>query len=90
MKLLYVNCVPILTYACAVKEFSASDMYKCHVAVNNSIRKIFSYAVWQSIRQLRISLGYDSIYEIFAKSKMKFSESVKQSSNSIVMHLSTV
>ena len=90
MKLLYVNRVPILTYACAVKEFSASDMYKCHVAVNNSIRKIFSYAVWQSIRQLRISLGYDSIYEIFAKSKMKFSESVTVNQSSIVMHLTTV
>ena len=87
MKLLYANCVPILTYACAVKEFCASDMHKCHVAVNNAIRKIFSFAVWQSIRQLRMSLGYDSIYEIFAKAKKKFFASAVHSSNLIIRHL---
>ena len=32
MKLLYANCVPILTYACAVKEFCTTEMYRCHVA----------------------------------------------------------
>ena len=87
MKLLYSNCVPILTYACAVKEFSASEMYRCHVAVNNAIRKIFSYAVWQSIRHLRMSYGYDSIYEIFAKARSKFIASAAQSSNSVIGHL---
>ena len=50
MKLLYANCVPMITYASAVREFKAADMYRCHVAVNNAIRKIFSFAVWQSIR----------------------------------------
>ena len=90
MKLLYANCVPILTYACAVKDFTASDMYRCHVAVNNSIRKIYSFAIWQSIRHLRMTLGYDSIYEIFAKAKKKFLMSVKESSNSVVLHLSTL
>ena len=42
MKLLYTNCVPIITYASAVREFKAADMYPCHVAVNNdnnAIRK---------------------------------------------------
>ena len=57
MKLLYTNCVPILTYACAVKEFSASEMYRCHVAINNAIRKIYSFAIWQSIRQLCLANG---------------------------------
>ena len=88
MRLLYSNCVPILTYACAVKEFSVSEMYRCHVAVNNAIRKIFSYAVWQSIRHLRMSHGYDSVYEIFAKAKSKFMASATRSSNSIITHLS--
>ena len=89
MKLLYANCVPILTYGCAAKEFCASDMHKCHVAVNNAIRKIFSFAVWQSIRHLRQSLGYDSIYEIFAKAKKKFLASAVHSSNVIIQHLAT-
>ena len=82
-----MNCVPILSYACAVKEFSASDMYKCHVAINNAIRRVYSYAVRQTIRHLRLSLGYDSIYEIFAKAKKKFLTSAVNSSNSIVTHL---
>ena len=34
MRLLYSNCVPILTYACAVREYSTADMLRCHVAVN--------------------------------------------------------
>ena len=90
LKLLYSNCVPILTYACAVKDFSASEMYRCHVAVNNAIRKIFSLAVWQSIRYLRMSKGYDSIYEIFAKAKSKFMASAAHSPNSIISYLATM
>ena len=87
MKLLYANCVPILTYACEVREFSASEMYRCHVAVNNAIRKIYSYAVWQSIRHIRISSGYKSIYEIFSLAKTKFLDAAKSCSNQVVMHL---
>ena len=89
MKLLYSNCVPILTYACAVKDFNATDMYKCHVAINNAIRKIYFYAVWQSIRHLRLALGYESIYETFVKAKRKFLASAVNSSNSIITHLAT-
>ena len=87
MKLLYTNCVPILTYACAVREFKSADMRKCHVALNNAIRRIFSFAVWQSIRHIRIDYGYKCIYEIFAETKSKFLESAPASSNSIVSHL---
>ena len=90
LKLLYSNCVPILTYACAVKEFSAGEMYRCHVALNNAIRKIFSFAVWQSIRHLRMSNGFDSIYEIFAKAKRKFLASATHSSNAIISHLAVL
>ena len=87
LKLLYTNCVPIITYACAVKEFSASDMYRCHVAVNNAIRKIFSFRVWQSIRHIRDSNGFNSIYEIFASEMKKFLSNAPSSPNSIVRHL---
>ena len=87
MRLLYTQCVPIITYASAVKEFSANEMYRCHVAVNNAIRKIFSFAIWQSIRQIRISNGFQSIYEIFASAKRKFIVKSKTSSNSVVTHL---
>ena len=89
MKLLYTNCVPILTYCCAVKEFSAAEMYRCNVAINNAIRKIYSFAIWQSIRHLRVANGFDSVYEIFAKAKTKFLSSAVTSSNTVVNHLAT-
>ena len=72
MKLLYTNCVPIITYASAVREFSSSDMRRCHVAINNAIRKIFSFSTWQSIRHIRVSYGYKCVYEIFALSNKNF------------------
>ena len=90
LKLLYTNCVPIITYACAVREFSATDMRRCHVAVNNAIRKIYSFAVWQSIRQIRIDNGFKSIYEIFSLAKSKFAAMAPKSSNLIVSHLASV
>ena len=90
MKLLYTNCVPILTYASAVREFNAANMYRFHVAINNAIRKIFSFAVWQSIRHIRISYGCESIYELFASAKAKFLANAPSSSNSIVSHLSNI
>ena len=51
---------------------TTTDMYRYHVAVNNAIRKIFSFAVWQSVRTLRTSLGYQSIYEICSSAKATF------------------
>ena len=90
MKLLYTNCVPIITYASAAREFCSSDMYRCHVAINNAIRKIFSFRVWQSIRHLRISHGFKSIYEIYSSAKAKFLANAPSSSNAIVSHLSSL
>ena len=90
LKLLYANCVPILTYASAVRDFSANDMHRCHVAINNAIRRIFSYAVWQSIRHLRMSHGYKCIYELFSMAKAKFTTNAPMSSNTVVCHLSSI
>ena len=87
MKILYTNCVPIITYASAAREFSASDMNRCHVAVNNAIRKIFSFSVWESIRHIRMSYGYKCIYEIFSLSRTKFLTNINQSANILMRHL---
>ena len=43
MKLLYSTCVPILTYASDVVCFPGKEMQLLHVAVNDAIRRIFSY-----------------------------------------------
>ena len=63
LSLLYSNCVPILTYACDVKEFSNADMSDCNVAMNNAFRKIFGFKQWQSIRYLREFFGFESLFK---------------------------
>ena len=67
-------CFPIITYACEVVNFSHKEMESLHVAVNDAIRKIFSYNRWQSIRNLRESFGYRSITEIFALRRRSFEQ----------------
>ena len=87
MKLLYSNCVPILTYGSGIKEYSASDMSRCNTAINNSIRKIFSFRRFESVRTLREQCGYKSIYEIFTKARNRFFSKMKTSCNSVLRHL---
>ena len=88
MKLLYSNCVSILSYACAVKQFSSSEMHDCNVAINNAIRKIYSFGYNESVRHLREDCGLGSIYEIFHIARSKFHDSAFTSSNDIVRYLS--
>ena len=88
MKLLYTNCIPIVSYACAVKEYSSSDMTASNTAINMAIRKIFSFSRSESTRHLRKMYNCGkSIYEIFATAKSKFSMAVFSSSNPIIVHL---
>ena len=72
MHLLYSICIPNLTYAADVKHLSASDMSQFNVAVNNAIRKIFSFNRWESVRSFRAGLGYSDLYTIFAKRRSLF------------------
>ena len=82
--LLHSNCVPILTYACDVKQFSASDMSDCNVAVNNAYRKIFGFRDWRSIRELRNVFGFESLYVTFKKAQDKFLRECATHSNPII------
>ena len=52
MHLLYANCVPTLTYCSSIKEFSSREMNDCNTAVNDAIRRIFSFNRWESVRHL--------------------------------------
>ena len=70
MHLLYTCCVPSLSYASDVKEFSSSEMSKCNSALNNAIRKIFTFNHWESIRTFRTGLGYNDLFTIFAKRRL--------------------
>ena len=90
VSLLYSNCVPILTYACAVKEYSSAEMSDCNLAINNVFHKIFGFKEWQSIRAIRQYLGVKSIYEIFKVAQDKFLETGRSHSNLIVRRLITL
>lgn len=72
LTLLHTNCVPIITYACAVKEYSSSEMSDCNVAVNSVFRKIFGYKDWRDIRTLREEYGLESLYKVFKAAQDKF------------------
>ena len=66
LQLLYSNCIPIINFASSVKTNSASETRDCDTAINDAIRKIFSFNRWESVRHLRESFGYKSIYKLFS------------------------
>ena len=88
LNLLYTNCVPVLSYACAVKEYSNSDMSECNLAMNHAFQKIFGFTQWQSIRYLREAFGLKSIYLIFKEAQDRFLNGCLIHPNSIVNFLS--
>ena len=87
MKLLYSNCVPNLTYCAEVKELTSSDMHRSNVALNDAIRRIFSYHRWESTRHLRQQLKLPNIVEIFAARKKRFYEQNCKHGNAVVRYL---
>ena len=90
MNLLYSICVPILTYACDVIVYHSREMESLHVAVNDAIRRIFSYNRWESIKTLRKSFGYLSVTEIFANRKKFFESQLSHIGNDFLTALSQI
>ena len=90
LTLLYANCVPILTYACSVKNYSASDMSDCNLAINNALRKVFGFTEWESIRILREIFGFKSIYFIFKKVQDRFLVSCHHHQNPIISFIASI
>ena len=88
MKLLYSICVPILTYACDVATYHYKEKQSLHVAVNDAIRRIYSYDRWESVKTLRESLGYLSVTQIFAERKESFENNLSRIGNSFLTSLS--
>ena len=87
IRLLYSCCIPILSYASAVKEYPSREMQSCSTATNDALRFVFGYNRWESVRTLRKSFGYLSLVEIFHKSKRKFDASLLSHSNPIITQL---
>ena len=90
MSLLYSNCVPVISYACSVKEYSSQEMTDCNTAINSAIRKIFGFEVRQSVRLLRTISGFRSIYEIFASAKKKFEKEAQTHHNSVIKFIASL
>jgi len=78
------NCIPVISYACSVKEYSAQEMTDCNTAINSAIRKIFGLQNRLSVRELRTISGLRSIYEIFASAKKKFEREALNHCNSVI------
>ena len=81
MKMLYATCVPHLTYASDVILYSAAQMQPLNVALNDCIRRIFTYNRWESVRFLRLSFGYPSLIEIFESRSRKFFKQLSKLGN---------
>ena len=84
MKLLYTNCVPILTYCAEVRVHTGNVTNSYNVALNDAIRRIFSYNRWESTRSLRQQLGYQNITEIFDSRTRSFLTRCQNSPNPII------
>ena len=84
MNFLYSHCVPCLTNCAEVKELTNVEMQKCNVALNDSIRLIYSYNRWESTRFLRKELKFPNIIEIFFSRKKSFVEKIRGMNNKVV------
>ena len=87
MQLLYSNCVPLLTYGCEIRKHTGREMIKFEVALNDCIRKIFTFNRWESTRMLRTSFGYNSVTEIFAMRKRTFERNFHRTGNHVLVAL---
>ena len=75
MKMLYATCIPHLTYAADVIKYSVSQLHSMNVAVNDCIRRIFTFNRWESVRYLRLSFGHPSLELKYLKAGLlNFSE----------------
>ena len=87
LQLLYTNCIPTLTYACAIKIYPSREMQNCNTTLNDALRWIFGYNRWESIQVVCDSFGYKSITDIFVRARRKFYTVLPYHSNSIVSRI---
>ena len=66
------------------------EMTSLDVALNDCIRKIFGFHRWESTRELRKSLGYESITEIFAMRNSRFLNGISRTGNSVLIQLESL
>ena len=87
MKLLYASCVPIMTYSCEAISYTTKQFHTLNVALNDCIRRIFGYNRWESVRFLRLSMGYPSITDIFNQRRENFLKNIPHIGNATMYSL---
>ena len=87
MHLLFSCCIPILTYACAVKEYPSRQMHDCCTATNDALRFIFGFNRWESVRNLREQFGFLALTDIFHKTRRKFDASLLSHHNPVISYI---
>ena len=87
ISMLHATCVPHLTYASDVILYSAAQMQPLNVALNDCIRRIFTYNRWESVRFLRLSFGYPSLIEVFESRSRKFLKQLSKLGNATLERL---
>ena len=90
LTLLFTNCVPILTYACSVKDYSSADMSDCNVAMNSALRRAFGFTDWRSIRTLRENFGFKSLYVIFKNAQKRFAKACRHHHNPVITFIASL
>ena len=87
MKLLFTTCMPINTYSCEADLYSAKQKNALNIALNDATRRIFSYNRWESVRFLRLSMGYPSFTDICYRRGVNFLQNLSTLGNPTLQSL---
>ena len=81
----YSVCVPNVTFAFETISYASKFFEPLTVALNDSIRRIFTFDRWESVRFLRLEFGYPCLVTIFAKRSNQFFERIPLLRNSTLL-----
>ena len=90
MKLIYAVAVPLITYACDSTPICSRQLNDMTIALNDVIRRIFSYQRWESVTFLRQTLGYLSVTEIVRQRTCMFMKQIACTNNDTLITLSSI
>ena len=79
-----------MTYACEATVYTTKQINSLNVALNDCIRRIFSYNRWESVRYLQLSMGYPSYTEILNRRRANFLENILLVGNSTLLSLTNL
>ena len=70
-------------------SISSRELQDLNTALNNAIRRIFSYNKWESTRQLRQQLNFPNVIEIFRNRRTKFLKKCSELDNDVIRFIIT-